>query len=109
MNLRQRIRLVRHVGELRLVFRIFLHVLSEHGLSAVVPIPRPVEHLQAPTLLGELRTSRLGQAGATREQAGAARRGRQLEEVFTAQPPFQHISAVVHRVPLLPLPSSWAD
>ena len=104
MELRQRVRLVGHLRELRLVLRVLRHVLGEHRLTAVVPVSRPVEHLEAPALLGEVGARCFGQASATRDQAGAAGRGRQLEQVFTAEPPFQHISALVHRVPLLPLP-----
>ena len=43
VDLRERIGLVRHVGELRLVRGVRLHVRREHRLSAVVAVAGPVE------------------------------------------------------------------
>ena len=51
VELRERVRLVGHVRELRLVVRVCLHVLREHRLAAVVAVADPVEHLQ-PAALG---------------------------------------------------------
>src|SRR5213080_3640674 len=45
VELRERVRLVRHVRELRLVARMALDVLREHRLAAVVAVTGPVEHL----------------------------------------------------------------
>ena len=47
VDLRERVRLVRHVRELRLVRGVRLHVRREHRLAAVVAVAGPVEHLQA--------------------------------------------------------------
>src|SRR5207249_4949116 len=69
MELRQRVRLVGHVRELRLVLRMLLDIRGEHGLAAVVPVARPVEYLEAPALLRYLCTGRFGQARATSNQA----------------------------------------
>ena len=50
LELPERVGLVGHDGELRLVLRILLVVRGEHGLAAVVAVTRPVEHLQTSAL-----------------------------------------------------------
>ena len=53
VDFRERVGLVRHVAELRLVLRVRLHVCGEHGLATVVSISRPVEHLERAQLRAE--------------------------------------------------------
>ena len=82
VELRERVRLVRHVRELRLVLRVLLHVVREHRLAAVVAVARPVEHLQPAASRPRHRAHRVRDARAAREQPGAAGDCRQLEEVL---------------------------
>ena len=89
VDLRESVRLVAHVGEPRLVLRMGLHVLREHGLASVVSVAGPVQHLEPSGLLREVRARGPGQSGSSGDQSRAAGDGRQLEQVFTAEPPLQ--------------------
>ena len=101
-NLRQRVSLVRHVGELRLVLRMCLHVRGEHGLAAVVFVTGPVEHLQSTALFQQLRPRRVGDARPSGEEPRASYCRRNPEEVFTAETPLQRIVSFGHPDRLLP-------
>ena len=87
VDLRERVRLVGHVGELRLVARVLLHVLREHGLAAVVAVARPVEDLEAPALGGKVRARCARDAGASSDEPGSAGDRRQLQEFLAVEPP----------------------
>ena len=107
MDLRERVGLVAHVGELRLVVRVGLHVRGEHGLPAVVAVARPVEDLQAARLRAQpvLRGPRRRQRAS--KQARPSGRSRDLQELLPAQPPLE---CLVHSAPPhLPLVAGWAD
>ena len=95
-HLGQRVRLAGHQGELRLLTRVLLHVLREHRLAAVVPVPGPVKHLQAPALRSQPLKRRPGGRGPAREEPCSTRDRRELEYVLAAEPPLHPIHAVTH-------------
>ena len=80
--LRERVRLVGHVAELRLVLRMAFHVCRKHRLAAVVLVSGPVEHLEPTALRGQEGSRRVGDRRA--EERGPAGYCGELQEVVAA-------------------------
>src|SRR5262249_48159887 len=103
LELRERVRLVRHEGDLRLVLRVALVVGGEHRLPTVVAVAGPVEHLQPSRLGSQPLEPGASLTGTGAEKRRAASNGRELQELFPGEPPRDEIMLVCHRY-LLRLP-----